>query len=180
MINLIPNQDKKKTAKDFYFRLITLCFVALGICVLIASISILPAYFLASTKKSLADEKLEVQKKQVVPDLDQQSLTNIKNLNNKLTIIENAEKNKFLVSQKVIQEIISQKMPDIKISKISYSNDPINGKVINVVGVAPSRDRLLLFNQTLEADNNFKSVDLPISNFLKGTNIQFNLVLIAS
>jgi Tfp pilus assembly protein PilN len=180
MINLIPNQDKKNMAKNFYLRLTALSFGMFGICVLFATASMLPAYFMSLTKKNFAEIKLETQKNEVVPAPDQQSLATIKSLNLQLSLIENVEKNKFYVSQRIIQEIISQKMSDIKISQISYQIDPIKGKTVNITGFAPSRERLFSFQQALQADTNFKSVDLPISNFLKNTDIQFNLVLTLS
>ena len=70
-------------------------------------------------------------------------------------------------------------MPDIKINQISYENNLLKGKIINIKGSAVSRERLLLFRLAFENDANFKDVDLPISNFIKGSNIQFNLSLIA-
>ncbi|KKT19706.1 MAG: hypothetical protein UW02_C0006G0012 [Candidatus Nomurabacteria bacterium GW2011_GWB1_43_7] len=180
MINLIPNQEKKKKVKDFYFRLTVVLFMVLGCCVLVASVSILPSYFLSSINKNLANEKLEMQKKEPMPLVDQDSLTSVEDLNSKLSTIENAEKNKYLVSQKVINEIIFQKMPDIKISQIFYENNVLNGKKINIRGLAPSRERLLLFRRALEDDITFKKVDLPISNFVKGSNIEFYLSIIPS
>ena len=180
MINLIPNQDKKKMAKNFYIRLTALCFAMFGICILFVSAALLPAYFVSLTKKDLAEERLETQINNTVPELDKQSLATIKNLNNQLSLIEETQKNTFSVSKNIIQEIISQKMSDIKISQISYQIDPKNGKMVTLTGFAPSRERLLTFQQALQADPNFKSVDLPISDFLKNTNIQFNLVLTLS
>ncbi|KKT01099.1 MAG: hypothetical protein UV76_C0002G0012 [Candidatus Nomurabacteria bacterium GW2011_GWA2_43_15] len=121
-----------------------------------------------------------MQKKEPMPLVDQDSLTSVEDLNSKLSTIENAEKNKYLVSQKVINEIIFQKMPDIKISQIFYENNVLNGKKINIRGLAPSRERLLLFRRALEDDITFKKVDLPISNFVKGSNIEFYLSIIPS
>jgi len=87
---------------------------------------------------------------------------------------------KFVVSTKVINGIILKKMPDIKITSISYEDNEAKGKILSVRGSAPSRDRLLLFRLALEKDINFQKIDLPISNFIKGTDIQFNLTLIPS
>jgi len=75
--------------------------------------------------------------------------------------------------------VISKKMTDIKINQILYKNEPA-GKSIGVRGIAPNRERLLLFRRALEEDPLFKKVDLPISNFTKGLNIQFYLSLITS
>ncbi len=69
-------------------------------------------------------------------------------------------------------------MSDIKITKISYQADKAKGGTVSIAGTAPSRDRLLLFKKALDDDNNFTKVDLPISNFVKGSDIQFNLTLV--
>ena len=164
----------------FYYRLLVL-FLLLGCFVLlVAIVTIMPAYFVSSVKDSIVNTKLEIQKNEPPPTVGEQSLEAIKDMNTKLGIVENAEKNKFLLSSNVISAILLQKRSDIKITEISYQVDPIKGKTISVTGTAPSREVLLLFRQALENSSAFKSVDLPISNFVKGTDIQFNLNLIPS
>lgn len=179
MINLIPIEDRKKMAKDFYFRFFAVFFVMLGFSVFIASVAVLPSYFFSLVKKSSTNAKLEMQKKELMPLLDQETLAVIENLKDKLSLIENAELNKFEVSQKVINEIISKKMPDINVNRIFYENDPIKKKFVSINGIAPSREVLLLFRQALEENTAFSKVDLPISNFIKGSNIEFHLDLTA-
>lgn len=183
MINLIPNKEKKEMIKGFYYRLVILFLVVGGFSFLIVSVAILPSYFFSSVRNNIANARLEIQKGEPVPVPDQQTLLMIKNLNNKLDLIENAENDKFTISEKVINAIISKKMSNIKITDISYKNDqtigsPLSGKKISIQGDAPSREVLLLFRQALEDNSIFKSVDLPISNFVKGSNIQFYLSLI--
>ncbi len=177
MINLIPNQDKKKMARDFYMRLVALSLAMLAMLVFFASAAMLPAYISSSVKKNVAEEKLEAQKKDTVPELDKETLSAIQGLNAKLALIEAAEKNKFPISEHVMTEVIGKKMPDIHLTQITYQNDAIKGRTVSVLGIAPSRERLLLFRKALEDDASFKSVDLPISNFLKGSNIQFNMIV---
>lgn len=178
MINLIPNEEKKKKVQDFYFRLAVVFLAILGFSMVIASVMILPSYFLSLVKKNLIGTKLEIQKNEPIPLLDQRILTTVSDLENKLTLIENIRKNKYIVSEQVIQEVLSKKMSDIKITEITYDNVALKGKSINVSGTAPNRERLLLFRKAFEEDSTFKEVNLPISNFIKGSNIRFSLSLI--
>lgn len=180
MINLIPNHEKKTKVKDFYFRLTVVSFVVLALCILIAAIAILPSYFLSSVKRNLVASKIEVQKNQSIPQASQDILSTIATLGSRINLIENAEKKKYLISEKIINQIISQKMPEIKINQISYENTTAGGKKVVIRGFAPSREKLLLFRQALEDDVAFKKVDLPISNFVKGSNIPFSINLIPS
>jgi uncharacterized membrane protein len=178
MINLIPKEEKKKMTIDFYYKILVLFFVMAGLSALVALVAILPAYFLSSMKYSLANAKLETQKGEPLPQEGEQTIAAIKDINNKLSLVENAEKNKFPLSVKVINAVLLEKISNIEITEISYENNSVSGKKISITGTAPSREVLLLFREALENSSSFKSVDLPISNFVKGSNIQFYLNLI--
>ncbi|MBI3888285.1 hypothetical protein HY311_00640 [Candidatus Nomurabacteria bacterium] len=180
MINLIPKEEKKKMTMDFYYRLLVLFLAMVSFSVFVALVSILPSYFLSVAKNSEVNMKLETQKKEPLPLLGEQALSTIQDMNKKLGLVESAEKNKFPLSLKVVSAVVLRKMPNIKITEISYQNDSTKGKQISVTGTAPSREVLLLFRQSLEESMAFKSVDLPISNFIKGSDIKFNLMLIPS
>jgi Tfp pilus assembly protein PilN len=180
MINLIPIEEKKRKVKDFYFRLAVVFFAMLGFCAFVASASLLPAYFISVASKNLAIARIEAQKREPVPSVDQGALATMENASNKMDLIEKAEKNKYLVSQKIINEILLLKMSDIKINRISYDYSSVGGKEVKITGLAPSREELLLFRRALEDSPAFKNVDLPISNFVKGSDIEFYLSLIPS
>ncbi len=184
MINLIPKEEKKKKVKVFYYKLIVLFLTMGGLSFFIILVAILPSYFLSSTRASAASVKLEIQKSEPVPLPQEQTILTIKDLDQKLSLIEKTESKKFIVSEKVISAIILKKMPGIRITGISYNNnsssDSFTNKKVSIEGTAPSRNALLLFRQALENDIIFKQVDLPISNFVKGSNIQFYLSLIPS
>lgn len=141
------------------------------------AVTLLPSFFISNTRKNITLLKLETQKNQPIPDIDQEAISDIDELNNKMLLIENIGKNKFIVSEKIIDKIISLKMHDININQISYENDGAKGKIINISGVAPSRERLLLFRKALEEDKSFSKIDLPVSNFIKGSDIKFFLSL---
>jgi len=184
MINLIPNKERKEMVRCFYLKLTTL-FLIVGSFVFIAFfVAILPSYFLSSVKNNIVDKKLETQNNEIAPLPDQKTLSVIKNLSNELDLVERVENNKFIVSEKIINAILLKKMSNIKIINISFEDKTPNGssedKKISIQGYAPSREVLLLFRKALEDDANFKQVDLPISNFVKGSNIQFYLSLIPS
>lgn len=177
MISLIPNEEKKKMRRDFYIRFLVVFLVMLSLSIFVATTTMLPSFFISVVRKNADNTKLEIQKKEPAPLLDQESLLVIQDLKDKVILIEKSSKNEFTVSREIIDQILSKKMSDIKINQISYGTDPTKGKKININGVAPSRERLLLFRQALESSTVFTKVDLPISNFIKGSNIQFFLTL---
>ena len=178
MINLIPIEKKKKNALYFYYRIIRISFYVFCLSLFIAVLSILPAYFLSSVKKSISSQKLEAQKLETIPKLDEETVSVLNSVNNKLDLIENIKDKNYLISDDVIKEVVSRKTEGIKITRISFEKKLNNEKTINVEGVAKSREQLLLFRESFEGSVLFKKVDLPISNFVKGSNIQFSLTII--
>ncbi|MEK7572421.1 MAG: hypothetical protein AAB493_01000 [Patescibacteria group bacterium] len=180
MINLIPIEQKKKIVMSFYYKLAVMVFFMFGVSVFMASFAILPSYILSSMKKNIVNQKLEIQALEPIPKLDEQTLATLNSLNSRLDLIEKIKDDKYIISQKVIKEVVSRKISGIKITHIFYENNPANGKKISISGIASSRERLLLFRQAFEDYTVFKKVDLPISNFVKGSNIKFNLNLIPS
>lgn len=179
MINLIPNEEKKKMAHSFYYRFLLLLLIMSGVVFSFAILAMIPSYILSEAKEKFVLEKLEMQQAEPVPVLDQETSTAIEDLDKKLTTVESLQKDRFVVSEKVIDAILASKIAEVKITDISYENIT-TGKRIGISGVASSREDLLLFRKSLEANPMFKSIDLPITNFVKGSNIQFFLNLIPS
>jgi hypothetical protein len=180
MINLIPNEEKKKRVRDFYFRLVVVFFFVLGFAMLVAVVALLPSYFLSTIREYVATDKLKDLQAQPEPVTNPNTPGIIKDVENKIALIEKSEKAKYLLSEKIVNEIVLHKMSDIKINNISFKSDVTTGKSVSIRGIAPSRERLLLFRRTLEDNVAFKKVDLPISNFIKGSNISFSLTLTPS
>jgi hypothetical protein len=177
MINLIPNEEKKQMARGFYLRLLVVWFLVLALAFFVATISLLPSYLVSSAKREIAFNNLNVQKNIVLPVIDQNTLTTINDLNTKISLIEKVNKDKFVVSEKVLNEIILRKIPEIKIIQISYEKGDSAEKKVKIHGQASSREKLLAFRQLLEQDPFFTNVNLPISSFIKGSDIVFDLSL---
>lgn len=179
MINLLPKEEKKKLVKDFYLRLTTVSFVAISCAILVLDILMIPSYIISLTEKNAIGQKLEIQKNTPAPLNEEGNSKIISELNNKIILIDEIRKDKFFISEKIINEIVIDKMPDIKLLSIVYSSNDL-AKRVTINGIAPSRERLLFFRRALEDNTSFKKVDLPISNFIKGSNIQFTMDLIPS
>ena len=178
MINLIPKEEKKRMIASFYFRLALLFFLMLDFSLAMALLGLTPSYFLSITKSVSSAEKLETQKNEALPSFDQETLLVMGDIDTKLDLVEKAEQSKFLISERIINAVALQAGPGTKITRIFYEKDPLAGAKVSIRGTAPSRESLLLFRKALEDTPAFQNVDFPISNFVKGSNIQFYLNLI--
>ncbi len=177
MINLIPNEEKKKIAHHFYSRLTILSFLTLGLCAWFAILALVPSWILSKAKQNIIEQDLVIQKGEPVPILDQETSQAIEKLDAKLTLVEQLQTNKFVVTERIINELIKSKVANVKITRISYEVDEKNTRNISISGEATSREELLSFRKALESNQAFKDVTLPISSFVKGENIEFLLSL---
>lgn len=178
MINLIPTEEKKRMKTYFWVRLLTIGFIVFGCSILIGAVALLPAYFHVTVKNSLAKEKSKAQQETPLGATESQIIGEVNDLNKKLELIEKSRQAEFVISERVINNVVEKKMPDIKITEIGYEYNATKGKEIRISGEALSRERLLLFRLALERDPAFKKVDLPVSNFVRGSNIHFFLTLV--
>jgi len=176
MINLIPNQEKKSMIRDFRYRLMVMILIVLSLVMFIASIALLPSYFASASKKNLVNQQLSDETKEYLRLADEKILKAVSDLDWQLSLIEKNKQDQFLISERVISELIQSKTTDIKITQISFRDDA-GDRQININGIAGSRSRLASFQNALEANPMFNEVDLPISNFVQDSNIQFFLTL---
>ena len=177
MINLLPVEKKNKVNAEQKMRVVNAYLYMLGSCFVLALISLLPSYFPAVVKNHISHQKLNDLNNLPVSQLDQETNVVVQDVNSKIALIDTSEQNKFLVLESAINEIMSKKLAGIKISSFDYDKDKVGNKKVIIHGIATNRTELLNFRQALEADKNFSSVDLPISNFAKGSNIDFILNL---
>ncbi len=179
MINLTPTQEKKAMIKSFYYRLATVSFIMLGAVMFLACAALLPSYFVSLAKKNSVLKKTGVPAEFAPADSEILAMAAV--LDRELALLDRVQKNKFLVSERVINAIISKKTGDIKITEIYFdtteAQTEAESRKISIKGTASSRERLQLFRKALADDPAFLKVDLPASNFIKGSNIEFGLSL---
>ena len=140
-------------------------------------IALMPAYFFSTQREKFISDKLVGLSLEPVPELSSDLSANIKELELRIEMINKNKLNEYFITQNIIDIISSKKTAAIKINRISYQKKGANKEIV-IAGIASSREDLLDFRRSFEQDANFKKVDLPISNFIKGSNIMFHLVLI--
>ena len=177
MINLIPLQEKKKIQKDFYLRFTIVAFIVLGLGIFISLILLTPSLFYSSIQKNLIKTQVENLKNNNVIGVRSEYASVISDLNSKLGIINTSKDNKFVISESIIKQTVLSKTSGIKITEINYFSDIEKGKILELRGEALTRENLLFYKNKLSENPNFKEIDLPISNFIKSNNIQFNLII---
>lgn len=177
MINLLPLSEKKKILTEYRLRLgVVSVFAVAGL--VLASLALLgPSYFLSISKHTLVSSDLaRLEAAHVGVPQAGDAVTEIKVVNKKVDIFLKTEKVPHLVFSETILKIIATKGAQVKIIGFMYDAVPDRERV-TLSGVAASRDSLAQFVEALKKDTTFTTVTLPISSYVKSTDIDFSIVL---
>lgn len=175
MFNLLPESLKQDIAKEYKLRrLAVILFFTLSI-----QISFLIFLFPSWVVSEYKERALNIRVSQIdeIKNLSNSTSTKpiIKSVNNELSIID-----KSLDYPKILPYlnlILSKKNTPVKIQQFSYvSTDGSNARVV-VRGVSATRESLVGFKSEIDNSKLFHSTDLPISNYAKDKNIDFDLTL---
>lgn len=179
MLELLPNTQKKALKREYFLRLLIAVFLLLSVVGTLSLVSLSPSYFLSVEKEKIVSqtfEKLEKSNKSIAEDKMLQS--DIKNSQEMLILLKPPER--LISINGLISKIIDKKNSGIRIDEIAATSYKKGQYQILVKGNAINRDILKSFVENLKNGGLFDSVDLPISNFTKIADIDFNITLITS
>lgn len=173
MINLIPEEEKSKIIHGYNIRLASVYLWTLFFCISLLLVSLLPSYFLSREKEKYSLIKLEDAKALPGESLDEVAVKAVNDTNKELLILEKT-KNLFAPSR-IFGEILGKKTSQIRILDISYEKNSQGELSSGVSGFADNREALIFFKKSLESDTMLSSVSLPISDFVSGRDLSFEL-----
>jgi len=174
MINLLPKEQKKALKHEYEIRLFSVICLAVAILGIFATILILPSYFFSNSKEVLVEKSLEDFNRDnpeiKVADLDKVYT----DINSKLKTLDSSWPNDILIDE-TFKDLLSTVPKGITVTQFLYNENADGGKLFEIHGQASDREVLQSFKTVLEQDARFKDIVLPISNFVKKTNIDFVL-----
>lgn len=183
MINLLPHNYREGLKRSYYIQLASLTAIFVGLVVILALAFLVPSYNLSVNKQDKANDTLATM--QTTGGTSDQELPNAtQDIGSKLAIF-NTQKT-FIFSRDAVEPLVrhSEENKLIKISAMGFTinktpatKDQVAKEVttINVSGEAATREALLAFVQSLRQEAHFKGVDVPVSNFVQGSDINFTI-----
>ncbi len=180
VINILPKEEKVFLKKEYWMRFFTMCLNLVAIVGVIAIILLLPTYFLSQSKEMFVEDSLAIFNKENRELSSDNIDKTINDINSKLSILDK-EGAPYLVSDKIIDDILASQTPGITFSQILFNKQItkiLGSSSLEIHGVATNRDTLRSFKTNLDNNPNFSEVDLPISNFLEKTNLPFTISII--
>jgi type IV pilus assembly protein PilM len=177
VINVLPDGEKKLLRKEYWMRLGTMTLSLIALAGVMATLLALPSYFFSISKLNLSTSRLEAfnnaNPEIATNDLD----TAIADTNAKLVLLS-SKKTSREVSNTLEQDLFANKPKGITLSQILYKESTPDTKVLELHGKAINRSTLRDYKSQLDANPDFKKVDLPISDYLEPVDINFTISIL--
>lgn len=174
MINLLPFTQKKHLARQYKMRLGSL-FLLLLVLLGLAGIALLvPSYLLMQNKVAAAKERATLLMKNLQESSQANETNVISETKEKLAAIERES-----LAQKpfvLFESVTNNRSRGIRLTRFFFSAEGEDGGRVTFTGAALTRDDLISFVRELEANESFASVEFPVSNLAKSTDIDFSVV----
>jgi len=180
VINILPHKEKRFLRREYWMRFFTIMLNFVALMGVLATFLLFPSYFLSQSKENLFESRLEIFNKEN-PDLTNSNIDKIiSDINSRLEMLNKAE-TPYQVSDKVLNNILSSRTSGITFSQILFNKTTTikkvttNTSILEVHGIANNRDSLRNFKTALDNNPNFSEVNLPISNFLEKSDLNFTI-----
>ncbi|MFA4890626.1 MAG: hypothetical protein WC587_03300 [Candidatus Paceibacterota bacterium] len=175
MINLLPIENKILVKKEYLKRLVLVFGFFSLITAAIAVLLLVFLLFLVDKEKNDYEEYFTLQQKHLSFLNEEEVVSFVNEINSKVKFFEENGKKEKKASE-IIKIITETKTKGILINYFSLSVGlPAQAGKISFNGTAKTRNELLSFVESLKKEQVFKKVDSPISNFLKESNVKFNV-----
>lgn len=174
MLSLLLTEQKNSLAKEYRLRFINIILVFIICAVVVWGGLMLPSYFAISVeKRSLANRAEQAVNIQLLEDkevLEESSKILMEQL--EVFAIDTHE-----VPTDIVAAITKHQSAAIAVESIELLDLGTAEEMITVRGSSRTREGLRAFTDALSAGGFFENVSLPLSNFVKETDIPFTLEL---
>jgi hypothetical protein len=175
MLNFLPEQLRKSVKREYLLRVLSIFLGFLFFAGIILIALFVPSQALYLYKDAVVSNELSMMKSVEAISKDD-PVRAIRSAND---IIKSTDLNIQTVRiSDLVLSALKIKGSGVSVTDISVStNDPLSKFVISVGGISKSRDGLISFVKDLKDGGMFSSVDLPVSDLVKSTDVDFSLKL---
>ena len=174
MANLLPLQEKVQIKKMYRWHLIIVVLIFSFLLIEAGVLMLTPSLFLSFVREKDARERLTIVEQVITAEERKNLREEITEANSKIEVLLGEEFETGIVST-VIARAIKKKNSTIRFDSFFYDGtaETSSKRKFTISGVSQDRQTLLSFVSILREDPLFQEVELPVSNFVKNTDIPF-------
>lgn len=169
MINLIPPPAKKKVVAEYWTRTISLWAILGGTALLLVTTLFIPLNIYVTNQEAYLTTILA--SREADKSNHEQNSALLTHANEKAEILLKRKYEYHFYELLPLLESIAESKVDLEDVTLNQTKDP----VLSVGGIALTRQALVAFRDELEQQVDFLAVDLPISNLIEESDVEFNI-----
>jgi hypothetical protein len=178
MFKLIGDESKKKVRKEYVLRRGIVMVAALAALVVMAIVALFPAYIISDSQYSEILARSEIIRLSEKQNERADLLTWLKDTNTKLSYLSpELDTDRPIELFKVF---LTEENEGIQITSLSWKREKEKDKeklTFIVSGVASDRQKLIRFESAINTSGKFAKVSLPVSQFAKEKDIDFQMTV---
>lgn len=176
MLNLLPPEAKEALHREYLLRFLLLLFVCLTSAVMVGVIVSFP-YNVTGVFDYLAIHGQGSTTPYELTDEDKAVTKTLETFKAQLSVLDPRKMKDQRLLTSMIRAITMEKPSTIILTSFSFFAEDEAHKRIVLSGVAETRESLAAFSKHLSENSMFSSVDLPVSNLSKKSEIDFSITL---
>jgi type IV pilus assembly protein PilM len=177
IVNVLPQNEKAFLRNEYWKRFTILLLFILSFILIIATLLLLPSYLYSSSKEIIAENRLEEfnQKNKNITSNNLDST--ITKINKKLDLLITFKPGNLLHDE-IIGSVLDARPDGVTFTQILYGQKKDKTIYLEIHGQAKDRVTLRNFKSIIDSNPKFASSNLPMSNFLEKTNINFTIYIV--
>lgn len=177
-MNLLPHREKKNVRREFLLRAGVVGAFLVFLTGITGIALQMPSYFLSKTKEQSAQEQMTAIQKRAETQQRDEISAELRGAQEKLSVLE-TEPSESLSA--VTRTIVDTQPTGIQLSALSFVRQgEENTGSIRLSGIASNRETLRSYVSTLQSEDVFSQVELPVRDLASDEDIQFSLTITGS
>ncbi len=174
MLNLLPEQAKKRFILAYRFKFAIMCAVFLCMLLISAVVGLLPSYLNMRVQAERNREQAEQKKQTSGPSIEQAEAR----------VGANKVLAQYLVDRVSVLEkaptlsLLTKTIFDVAGSAVVIEGIELTGTILTIRGEAATREELISFHQRLKKQQYFETALLPISDLAQSIKPRFSIQIV--
>lgn len=173
MFKLLPHHEKVRLQKEYRVRLAVVALFFLFSVEVVGIAALMPSFFLSKVKDDQIKNEQKVLGALMEEEKDPQLALELERAKNQIRQLVVDEETVEVA--KLFGIVNKDRAPGISISSFDLDRKKEGEDELRIFGTASSRDALVLFNKTLETEELFTKVELPVSDLARNRDITFSI-----
>ena len=175
MFKLLSDEARKKVSEEYILRRSVVMLVGISAVVVVGIVSLVPSYVISESHIHLAQARTAALKNSPTGGMRDELVSWLDVTNKKIKIL--SPNTQTSIPYENFIKVINSKPSGIRIAELEWSKTDTDTSLI-VRGNSNDRQALLDFQSKLNETNTFSKAVLPVSNFAKDKDIDFELKLV--